>query len=88
MGAIYKSHSSMDMPATISWDDLTRFEQRVLIKLFGGGTTRNENPTVVDGLRFRGLVDENDNLSMLGLLVFTLAIRKQQLDALRTGRTE
>jgi hypothetical protein len=76
------------MPATISWDDLTRFEQRVLIKLFGGGTTRNEKPTVVDGLRFRGLVDENDNLSMLGLLVFTLAIRKQQLDALRTGRTE
>jgi hypothetical protein len=75
------------MATTISWDDLTRFEQRLLIKLFGGGTTRNENPTVVDGLRSRGLVDENDKLSMLGLLVFTLAIRKQQVDAqLRSGR--
>jgi len=75
------------MAATISWDDLTRCEQRLLIKLFGCGTTRNENPTVVDGLRSRDLVDENDKLSMLGLLVFTLAIRKQQLDAqLRTGR--
>jgi hypothetical protein len=60
---------------------LTRFEQRLLIKLFGCGTTRNENPTVVDGLRSRGLVDENDEPSMLGLLVLTLAIRKQQEDA-------
>jgi hypothetical protein len=49
--------------------------------LFGCGTTRNENPTLVDGLRSRGLVDENDEHSMLGLLVFTLAIRKQQEDA-------
>jgi hypothetical protein len=69
------------------WDDLTRFEQRSLIKLFGGGSTRNERPAVVDGLRSRGLVDENGELSMLGLLTFTLALRKQQADAqLRTGR--
>ena len=68
------------MSATINWDDLTRFEQRLLIKLFGG-TTRNENPAVVDGLRSRGLVDENDELSILGLLAFTLALRKQQTDA-------
>jgi hypothetical protein len=75
------------MSATINWDDLTRFEQRLLIKLFGGGTTRNENPAVVDGLRSRGLVDENDELSILGLLAFTLALRKQQTDAqLCTGR--
>jgi hypothetical protein len=75
------------MSATMRWDDLTRFEQRLLIKLFGGGSTRNERPAVVDGLRSRGLVDENGELSMLGLLTFTLALRKQQADAqLRTGR--
>jgi hypothetical protein len=68
------------------WDKLTRPEQRLLIKLFGGGTTRNEHPAVVDGLRSRGLVDENDKLAMAGLLVFTLAIRKQQAEAqLRAG---
>jgi hypothetical protein len=33
------------MAATISWDDLPRFEQRLVIKLFGG-TTRNELPAV------------------------------------------
>ncbi len=65
------------MAATISWDDLTRCEQRLLIKLFGCGTTRNENPTVVDGLRSRDLVDENDKLSMLGLLVFRYPERRR-----------
>ena len=75
------------MAETAAWDGLTRSEQRLLIKLFGGGTTRNENPTVVDGLRSRGLVDESDELSILGLLAFTLALRKQQTDAqLCTGR--
>ena len=69
------------MSATINWDDLTRFEQRLLIKLFGGGTARNDPPHVVEGLRCRGFVDENNKLSMLGLLVFTFAIGKQQADA-------
>ena len=69
------------MSSTINWDDLTRFEQRLLIKLFGGGTARNDAPLVVEGLRCRGFVDENNELSMLGLLVFTLAIGKQQADA-------
>jgi hypothetical protein len=75
------------MSATINWDDLPRFEQRLVIKLFGGGTTRNAIPAVVDGLRSRGLLDENGKLAILGLLVFTLALHKQQSDALlRTGR--
>jgi hypothetical protein len=34
--------------ATI-WAELTRPEQRLLIKLFGCGTTRNEDPAVVEG---------------------------------------
>jgi hypothetical protein len=37
-------------------DELTRFEQRALIKRFGGGTLRNDKPIVVEGLRVRGLV--------------------------------
>jgi hypothetical protein len=59
------------------WNELTRFEQRVLIKLFGGGTLRNDSPAVVDVLRMRGLVDENGKLSMSGLQVLTHAMRKQ-----------
>ena len=69
------------MAETAGWDGLTRSEQRLLIKLFGGGTARNDPTLVVEGLRCRGFVDENNKLSMLGLLVFTLAIGKQQADA-------
>jgi hypothetical protein len=74
------------MDETTIWNKLTRFEQRALIKLFGGGTLRNDKPMVVEDLRARGLVDENDKLSMPGLLVLTLAMRHQQADVqLRTG---
>jgi hypothetical protein len=67
---------SMTMAAP-GWDELTRSEQRLLIKLVGGGTTRNEHPAVVEGLRIRGFINENDRLTMPGLLVFTLAMREQ-----------
>jgi hypothetical protein len=70
------------MSKTAEWDDLTRFEQRLLIKLFGGGTVRKENPAIVDELRARGFVDENNELAMAGLFVLTLAMRRQQADAL------
>jgi hypothetical protein len=70
------------MSRTAEWDDLTRFEQRLLIKLFGGGSVRKENPTVVDELRARGFVDENNELALPGLFVLTLAMRRQQADAL------
>jgi hypothetical protein len=56
------------------WDELTRPEQRALIKLFGGGSLRKNDPAVDDGLHPKGFVDENDALSMPGLLVLTLAI--------------
>jgi hypothetical protein len=68
------------------WDELTRPVQRALIKLFGGGSLRKNDPAIVDGLRARGFVDENDALSMPGLLVLTLAMRRQQAnERLRTG---
>jgi hypothetical protein len=62
------------------WTELTRVEQRALIKLFGGGTLRNESPALVDALRTRGLVDENSKLSMPGLQALTHAMRKQEAD--------
>jgi hypothetical protein len=71
------------MSETAVWDELTRFEQRLLIKLFGGGTVRKENPAVVDELRARGFVDQNDELAMPGLLVLTLAMRRQQAEILK-----
>ena len=52
------------------WDELTRFEQRALIKLFGGGSLRDNSPAVADELRARGMVDGNDALAMPGLLRF------------------
>ena len=63
------------------WEELTRFQQRALIKLFGGGSLRNDDPAVAVELRARGLVDENNALAMPGLLVLTLAMRRQQAEA-------
>jgi hypothetical protein len=62
------------------WDALTRIEQRALIKLFGGGSLRRDDPAVAETLRARGFVDENYALAMPGLLVLTLAIRQQQME--------
>jgi hypothetical protein len=70
------------MPA-MPWDELTRSEQRLLIRLFGGGSLRNQNAADIEGLLRHGLVDEERNLSMPGLLALTLAMREQQADARR-----
>ena len=69
------------MSEAAGWDDLTRFEQRALIKLFGGGSLRKDDPAVVDELRKRGLIDENNALAMSGLFVLTLAMRRQRANA-------
>jgi hypothetical protein len=53
------------MPETPLWDELTRSEQRPLIRLFVG------------------LVDNEQKLSVPGLLAPTLAMRRQKADALR-----
>ena len=67
----------------VPWDALTRSEQRLLIRLFGGGSVRNQNAADIEGLRRRGLVNDEQNLSLPGLLVFTLALREQQATARR-----
>ena len=73
------------MSEAAAWDELTRFEQRALIKLFGGGSLHN-SPAIAHELRARGLVDENDALAMPGLLVLTLAMRRQRAEArMRVG---
>ena len=54
------------------WDELTRLEQRALIKLFGGGSLRNNDREVVNRQRAGGFVDENGALAMPGLFVLTL----------------
>jgi hypothetical protein len=69
------------MSDALLWDELTKFERRALIKLFGGGSLRYDHPEVAQALRARGLVDEHDALAMPGLLVLTLAIRRQQAEA-------
>ena len=74
------------MSEAMLWDQLTRFGQRALIKLFGGGSLRKNHPAVAEELRARGLVDENNALAMPGLFVLTLAMRRQRVDAQsRTG---
>jgi hypothetical protein len=66
------------MSEASGWDALSRLEQRALIKLFGGGSLRREPSKVVERLRSQTLVDEHDTLSMRGLFLLTLALRRQQ----------
>jgi hypothetical protein len=69
------------MSEAAAWDGLTRFQQRTLIKLFGGGSLRKDGPAMANELRAHGFVDENDALTMSGMSVVTLAIRRQQTKA-------
>lgn len=41
---------STKMPATTLWDELTRSEQRLLIRLFGCGSLRNQDPKAIERL--------------------------------------
>jgi hypothetical protein len=74
------------MSEALLWDDLTRPGQRALIKLFGGGSLRNDGTAVVNELRSRGFIDENNALAMPGLFVLTNAIRRHRAKA--TSRME
>jgi len=81
-----RSRSACDMSAHAARADignttLTRFEQRALIKMFGGGSLRNEDPAVVARLRTRSSVDGNNALAMPGLFVLTPAMRRQRAES-------
>ena len=71
------------MPATPHWNQLTRPEQRLLTKLFGGGSLRYQNPETVSGLLQRDLIDDEGKLTVPGLHVFIGAVREKPADARR-----
>ena len=41
------------------WNELSRSEQRILIKLFGGGSLRANDPVETAELRSDGHIDDN-----------------------------
>jgi hypothetical protein len=57
----------------VPWDALTRSEQRLLIRLFGGGSVRKQNAADIE--------------AFAGLLVLTLAMREQEAAARRRAET-
>jgi hypothetical protein len=68
-----------------SWDVLTRSEQRLIVKLFGGGSLRNESAATIDELCVRGLIDDNGQLTTKGLEIFKEAYQRQEI-GLISGR--
>jgi len=67
----------------MSWNELTRRQQRILIKLFGGGSFRGDDSVETADLIQRGLVTRN-GLTTSGLEVFKAAL-KSQYEIRRTG---
>jgi hypothetical protein len=67
----------------MSWNELTRRQQRILIKLFGGGSLRGDDSVETADLIQRGLVTRN-GLTTSGLEVFKAALKSQY----ETRRTE
>ena len=49
----------MKLARSRQWYELTRSEQRILIKLYGGGSLRANDPTETTNLRSEGLIDDN-----------------------------
>ena len=60
----------------MSWNELTRRQQRILIKLFGGGSLRGDDSVETADLIQRGLVTRN-GLTTSGLKVFKAALKSQ-----------
>jgi hypothetical protein len=60
------------------WDNLTRTEQRLLIKLFGGGSVRNQDPDVIEHLQVCGLITDEGDMTSSGTSVFMAALRQHK----------
>jgi hypothetical protein len=67
----------------MSWNELTRRQQRTVIKLFGGGSIRGDDGVETADLLRRGLVTPN-GLTRSGLEVFKAALNRDT----KTGRTK
>jgi hypothetical protein len=58
------------------WNQLTRREQRIMIKLFGGGSPHGDGPIEAPSLTRLGLITEN-GLTSAGLELFIAAFTKR-----------
>ena len=65
------------MSAISVWIELTRLEQRLIIKLFAGGSFRGQQRETIEGLLDRGLID-NHGLTNAGRAAFEAAFHAQQ----------
>lgn len=65
------------MPDLTLWNKLTREEQRIVIKLFGGGSTHGDSLIETVNLRQLGLITAN-GLTSVGLEVFVAAVKAQR----------
>ena len=59
------------------WNELTRREQRIMIKLFGGGSPLGDGPIETANLTRLGLITEN-GLTSAGLELFIAAFKAQR----------
>ena len=59
------------------WNELTRREQRIMIKLFGGGSSHGDGPIETVSLTRLGLITEN-GLTSAGLKLFVAAFNAQR----------
>jgi hypothetical protein len=65
------------VPDLTFWNKLTRREQRIVIKLFGGGTTYGDSLIETVNLMRLGLITEN-GVTSIGLQVFMTALKAQR----------
>ena len=59
------------------WNELTRREQRIMIKLFGGGSPLGDGPIETANLARLGLITMN-GLTSAGLELFIAAFKAQR----------
>ncbi len=78
---VIRAGSAMDDLAT--WNELSRREQRILIKLFGGGSLSGETQEDTADLRQLGLINDA-GLCPAGLKLFISAFNAQR-DARRSA---
>lgn len=65
------------VPDLTLWNKLTRREQRIVVKLFGGGSTHGDSLIETVNLMRLGLITEN-GLTSAGLEVFVAAFEAQR----------
>jgi hypothetical protein len=71
------SHGAFGVHDLTFWNELTRKEQRIIIKLYGGGSTRGNSSVETVKLMRLGLIYEN-GLTAAGLEVFIAAFKVQR----------